>query len=148
MTTMTMNAQSILKNLAEVSRDGQKGFAAAAEGVKDAKLRGVFETASRRCALGAKELEDEVANLGGSVPTEGAISAAFHQAWTNLKNAITGGDDKAILEQCERGEDAAKAACQTALKEDVPPYVHDMIERQYKGVVENHDLIKQLRDAA
>ena len=62
--------------------------------------------------------------------------------------AITGGDDKAILQECERGEDAAKTAYQKALKEDVPPYVHDIIERQYKGVVENHDVIKQLRDAA
>ncbi|MFO1101369.1 MAG: PA2169 family four-helix-bundle protein [Methylocystis sp.] len=148
MTTMTMNAQSVLKSLAEVSRDGEKGFAAAAEAVKDAKLRSVFETASHRCALGAKELEEEVSNLGGSAPTEGVISAAFHRAWTNLKAAITGGDDKAILQECERGEDAAKTAYQKALKEDVPPYVHDIIERQYKGVVENHDVIKQLRDAA
>ena len=145
---MTTDAQSVLKNLAEVSHDGEKGFATAAHATKDEKLRSTFERASQRCAVGARELEEAIVNLGGTLPTEGTIAGTLHRAWTNLKAIVAGGDDKAILEECERGEDVAKAAYQDALKEELPIYVHDIIDRQYKGVVENHKLIKQLRDAA
>ncbi|TLG71829.1 PA2169 family four-helix-bundle protein [Methylocystis sp. B8] len=145
---MTGDPQSVLKNLAEVSRDGEKGFASAAEAAKDQKLRRVFEKASQRCALGAQELEEEIVNLGGSPSTQGSTLGALHRAWTKLKAVITDGDDKTILEECERGEDVAKTEYQKALEEDLPPYVHDIIERQYKGVMENHDLIKRLRNAA
>lgn len=79
---------------------------------------------------------------------EGTISATLHRAWTNLKAAVVRSDDKAVLDECERGGDLAKAAYQRALKEDLPLYVRDLVDRQYKGVVENHDLIKRLRDAA
>jgi uncharacterized protein (TIGR02284 family) len=72
----------------------------------------------------------------------------MHRVWTNLKAAVTGGDDKAILIECERGEDAAKAAYQEALKSDLPADVQTLVQRQYKGVMENHDLIKRLRDTA
>jgi len=145
---MTTNAQSVLKSLAELSRNGQKGFANAAAAVKDEKLRGVFEGASERCALGAQELEEAIVNLGGDPTREGTTPGAIHRAWTNLKATITGGDNKAVLEECERGEDVAKAAYQSALEEDLPIYARDIIDRQYKGVLENHDLIKRLRDAA
>jgi uncharacterized protein (TIGR02284 family) len=70
----------------------------------------------------------------------------MHRARTNLKTAVTGGDDKAILVECERGEDAAKAAYQEALRSDLPVDVQTLIQSQYKGVIENHDLIKRLRD--
>lgn len=142
------DAKSVLRNLAEISRDGEKGFATAAHATRDDKLRSTFERASQRCALGARELEDAMVNLGGTPTAEGTITGALHRAWTNLKAAVAGGDDKAILDECERGEDVAKAAYQNALKENLPIYVHDIIDRQYKGVIENHDLIKRLRDAA
>lgn len=145
---MTMNAQSVLKSLAEVSRNGQKGFATAAAAVKDEKLRGVLERASERCALGAKELEEAIGLLGGDPASVETTPGPIHRAWTNLKATIAGADNKAVLEECERGEDVAKAAYQNALEEDLPIYARDVIDRQYRGVLENHDLIKRLREAA
>lgn len=145
-----MGAQALatLKNLAEVSRDGEKGFVAAAEGVKDENLKSTFQRAAARCALGARELDDEIVKLGGMPSDAGSVSGAMHRAWTNLKAAITGGDEAAILSECERGEDVAKAAYEKALNEDLPTDVATIVKRQYQGVRENHDLIKQLRDAA
>jgi uncharacterized protein (TIGR02284 family) len=145
---MTSNAESVMKNLAEVSREGERGFATAAQVVKDEKLRGILERASQRCAIGVRELEEAIVNSGGTVTDEGTISAALHRAWTNLKAAIARSDDRAVLDECERGEEFAKAAYQQALKQDLPLFARDLVDRQYKGVVENHDLIKRLRDAA
>jgi uncharacterized protein (TIGR02284 family) len=86
--------------------------------------------------------------LGGSTTDAGTLAGAAHRLWTNLRAAITGGDDKAILEECERGEDVAKAEYEKALKADLAPEVIALVRRQYAGVVENHDLIKRLRDTA
>lgn len=85
---MTSNAESVMKNLAEVSREGERGFATAAQVVKDEKLRGILERASQRCAIGVRELEEAIVNSGGTVTDEGTISAALHRAWINLKAAI------------------------------------------------------------
>jgi uncharacterized protein (TIGR02284 family) len=65
----------------------------------------------------------------------------------NLKSAITGKDELAILTECERGEDVAKAAYAKALKADLPPNVRSIVERQYQGVKQNHDRVRDLRNA-
>lgn len=142
------NVISTLTHLAEISRDGAKGFADAADAVRSANLKTTLQSASRRCETGARELDSAIASLGGQTDDSGTVAGAMHRAWTNLKAEVTGGDDKAILVECERGEDAAKAAYQEALRSDLPVDVQTLVQRQYKGVMENHDLIKRLRDTA
>jgi len=68
-----------------------------------------------------------------------------HRGWMNLKAAASGRTDLAILEECERGEDVAKARYRKAL-EDVPEDIRMVVQRQYDGVVRNHDQIRDLRD--
>ncbi len=52
-----------------------------------------------------------------------------------------------MLDECERGEDAALARYRKALKETLPADVRSILERQYQGAQRNHDQIKALRDA-
>ena len=63
-----------------------------------------------------------------------------------MKSAMTTYDDKAILEEAERGEDNAKARYTKALRSPLPPEVKMLVERQMQGVQRNHDQIKMLRD--
>ena len=139
---------AVLNTLSEISRDGEAGFKAAAEAVKDARVKSTLTAAASRCATGAAELENEITKLGGTTTRSGSVAGALHRAWTDIKAAITGGDDKAILAECERGEDAAKAAYEKALQADLPVDVATIVRRQYQGVRQNHDLIKDMRDAA
>jgi uncharacterized protein (TIGR02284 family) len=145
--TMT-DAISVLTHLADISRDGAKGFSDAADAVKSANLKTTLKSASERCEMGARELDAEISKLGGEPSSTGTIGGAMHRAWTNLTATVTGGDDKAILNECERGEDVAEAAYEEALQADLPMELKSTIRRQYTGVKENHDLIKRLRDAA
>ena len=69
----------------------------------------------------------------------------MHRGWMNSKAAASGRTDLAILEECERGEDVAKARYRKAL-EDVPEDIRMVVQRQYDGVVRNHDQIRDLRD--
>ena len=72
----------------------------------------------------------------------------MHRAWTNLKAALTSRSEQAVLEEVERGEDAAKDAYQQAIGQPLPPEIRSMVQRQYQGVKENHDRVRSLRDAA
>jgi uncharacterized protein (TIGR02284 family) len=56
-------------------------------------------------------------------------------------------DEAAVLAECERGEDVAKTAYEDALKKDLPADVRSMIEREYEGVKQHHDRVRQLRNA-
>jgi uncharacterized protein (TIGR02284 family) len=63
-----------------------------------------------------------------------------------VKEAVSARDDKAILEEVERGEDYAKAQYKKALEQALPANVKSVVERQYQGVLANHDKVRAMRD--
>jgi len=139
-----------LNDLIEISNDGKEGFKSCAENVKSEspKLKALLQERSQGCAQASDELKALVRTLGGT-PADGTTAAgALHRGWLNVKTAIIGKTDRAVLEECERGEDAAKLVYRKALAKELPESIRILVERQYQGVLRNHDLIKQLRDEA
>ena len=143
---MSTNVVSVLNDLVETSKDGEKGFLKAAEDTRDPSLKLLFQDRAEDCARGARELQDLVQRLGGKPETGGSVGGALHRGWVDVKSAVTGRDDHAILAECERGEDVAKKNYRQALDKDLPADVRAIVERQYQGVMENHDRIRDLRD--
>ncbi|HKG21217.1 MAG TPA: PA2169 family four-helix-bundle protein [Blastocatellia bacterium] len=138
---------SVQNNLIETCRDGQNGFKEAAENVKDSRLKEFFYEVSQERARFVGELQQLVRDLGGDPENTGSTAAALHRAWIDIKGKLTGMDDQAILNECERGEDSAVGAYRDALKDDLPANMRSVIERQYQSVLEVHDRIKALRDS-
>ncbi len=144
---MSKNAVSVLNDLVETSKDGQLGFEKAAQDAHDPQLKTLFQTRATECARSAGELQSEVQRLGGDPETGGSTTGALHRGWVNLKSAVTERSDHDILAECERGEDAAKKRYHDALdKGDLPTDIRALVERQYQGVLHNHDRIRDLRD--
>jgi uncharacterized protein (TIGR02284 family) len=137
---------SILNDLTETSKDGEYGFYTCAEHVKDMELKKVFTAAAERCAEGAKELQEQVRLLGGDPEKHSSVAGSLHRAWVDIKATIMGRDEPAVLEECERGEDAAKKAYEEALAKGLPDDIRSIIQRHYQSVVENHDLVRALRN--
>lgn len=143
---MSDNITSILNDLVETSKDGEKGFRTAAEDTKNAELQAVFLRRAQDCATGAADVQQLVVRLGGKPDEGGSVAGAVHRGWVNLKAAVSGRTDLAILEECERGEDVAKARYRKALEETLPEDIRVVVQRQYDGVLRNHDQIRDLRD--
>src|SRR4051794_5224301 len=101
------DAISTLNTLIETCKDGQEGFKDAAEGVERSDLKTFFYEMSQQRAQFVGELQSLVRDLGGDPETSGSIAGAMHRGWINIKSAVTGKDEKAILNECERGEDTA-----------------------------------------
>jgi len=140
------NAISVLNNLIETCKDGELGFKTAAEGLKSAEFKTKFLEYSRQRAEMARELQSEVRRLGGDPENAGSVSASLHRGWIDIKSAVTGKDDHAILAEAERGEDVAKAAYENALKETLPGSALTVVQQQAAKVRQAHDHVRDLRD--
>lgn len=139
---------STLNNLIETCKDGQEGFKQAAEGVERSDLKSIFYEYSQQRSQFAGELQGLVRELGGDPETSSSVSGAIHRGWINIKSVVTGKDDGAILNECERGEDVAKNAYKEALQANLPANVSEVLQRQSSEVQAAHDKIKALRDSA
>ena len=135
-----------LNELIETSRNGQKGFDACAKHAKAPELKSVFTTRAGECERAAEELEAQVHACGGRPERGGTAAGALHRGWLAVRSSLTGFDDHAMLEECERGEDVALHHYRKALEKDLPPEVRSLIARQCEGVQRNHDQIRALRD--
>ena len=137
---------TLLNELVETSKNGEKGFLAAADDTKNPELKALFQRRAADCGAGATELQTAVTQLGGKPETSGTVAGAVHRGWLNLKAAVAGRTDLAILEECEKGEDVAKKDYGDALKETLPENIRALIQKQYDGVLKNHDQIRDLRN--
>lgn len=138
---------SVINGLIETCKDGQEGFKQAAEGVQNSQLKSAFYEFGQQRAQFAGELQNIVRELGGDPENSGSFAGALHRGWINIKSAVTGQDEGAILNEAERGEDSAKNAYQEALEKNLPANVYDVVQKQYTAVQNAHDRVKALRDA-
>ncbi|MFP3566509.1 ferritin-like domain-containing protein [Paraburkholderia sp. SIMBA_030] len=143
---MATNVVSVLNDLIETSKDGEKGFRRAVDDAHDAQLKTMLLACAEDCMRGARELQDVVQGLGGKPEAHGSMSGALHRGWVDVKSAVTDRSDHEILAECEKGEDVAKKRYHDALEKDLPLDVRSIVERQYQGVLQNHDRVRDLRD--
>ena len=147
MATTNNDVISTLNNLIETCKDGENGFRTSAEGVQNSELQTLFNQYAQQRAQFASELQSEVRRLGGDPETTGSVAATLHRGWINIKSAVAGNEESAVLAECERGEDSAVRNYQDALNENLPADVQSIIQRQYAQIKEAHDRVRSLRDA-
>jgi len=136
-----------LNDLIETSKDGERGFHACGDAVKSPDIKDFCERKAMQCRVGAAQLQAIVHEMGGNPDESGSTAGSLRRFWVNIRSTIAGMADHAILEECERGEDAAKKAYEQALRQELPGDVRRVVERQYQAVRANHDRVKELRNA-
>lgn len=142
------NAVSVIEDLIETCKDGQKGYQDAASHVKRTDLKTYFNEQSLERSRFAGELEAELIRFGKpDKKVSGSVGASLHRAWIDTKVSL-GAGDKSILESVEVGEDNAKESYQKALSGSLPANLAEIIRRQAASVQRAHDKVKSLRDTA
>jgi uncharacterized protein (TIGR02284 family) len=147
MTNDMNDFRSTLNDLIETSKDGQEGFQTSAEKLKDPEIRTIFLKLSRQRASFAGELQAEVTRIGGEPAKSGSTAGAIHRGWIGLKSALTGDSDQAILEEAERGEDAAVKNYREALNKELPSDLESIVSRQFSEIQQSHNAVRELRDS-
>ena len=123
-----------LNGLIEICRDGARGFQFAAAHVADPELKRLFTDTARQRDLFAAELLPYAYRLGGDSDAAGTAQGALHRGWMRLRDAISGYDERMILDEARRGESAAVAAYKDAIDSLLPPSARPLIERQYRDI--------------
>jgi len=137
---------SMLIDLIETSKDGERGFALASKDNREPGLTGMLKEGEESCRAAAAELQEQVRQLGGEAEDGGTVKATVHRGWISVKAVMISRDSKSILEECERGEDYAKTRYEDALKLDLPEPARLIVERQYQSVIATHGRVRNLRN--
>jgi uncharacterized protein (TIGR02284 family) len=136
----------VLNDLIESSKDGEYGFRASAEHLRNTTTQQLFLRRAEECRHAALELQALVTELGGTAEDTGTAAGAVHRGWVAVKATLSGYTDLSILEDVERGEDIAVRRYREALENDLPPRVRAIIEGQHQGAKRNHDQMRSLRE--
>ncbi len=84
--------------------------------------------------------------LGGDPSDTGSVAGAAHRAFLDFRQMFSARDDKAIVEEVERGEDYIKEKYQTALSSaNLEPERRAIVERAYQSVRAGHDRVSALK---
>jgi uncharacterized protein (TIGR02284 family) len=142
---MSSDVASVLNELIETAKDGEEGFKTAAEKVKQSDLKALFSKYATQRATYARELQAAVSQLGEKPAEHGHIAGSLHRGWINLKEALSKNEDKAIIDEAEAGEDAAKKAYAEALGKSLPTDIRALIEKQNAGILEAHNTVRNLK---
>jgi len=139
-------AISTLNTLIATTIDSVTGYEDSAQNIDNERFREIFrQRASERQEV-VQQLREEVRRLGGEAEDGGSFLGKTHQRFVDLKAAVTGRDERSIINEVERGEDYLKDKWQTALQSsDLHGETHDLIERCYGSVKSGHDQMSQLK---
>ncbi|ADV67091.1 PA2169 family four-helix-bundle protein [Deinococcus maricopensis] len=145
---MLTNEQTLdkLQYILGTLKDGEVGYKDAAEHTTDPSIRTLMLEGHQQRSQLVGEIEQHIARLGGAPQERSSVGAALHRTWLNVRDALTGKDDYAVVAEAERGEDAAVENYQDVLKEEgLPADVRSVIESQYTQVKGMHDRVRDLK---
>jgi uncharacterized protein (TIGR02284 family) len=136
---------SVLNGLIETTLDSVKGFSDAAEDAEGSYTPFFREMTQERSEV-ASRLQALVGTLGGDPEQHSSYGAAAHRGFMNLKEAIMGRNDRAVIEEVERGEDYLKTKYEAALEDgDLSPQAREAIEQAFQSVRKGHDRASALK---
>jgi len=142
--------EKVAKDLVETLKDGERGFAAAAEKLRDGdrpQWATTLQAFSEQRAGFRREIVALGHEYGDDVDESGSAAAALHRGWISLKDALTGDDAGSVLGAAVTGEDHAVSEYDSALEQDLSAGFRDVVTRQRAAVVAARDEVKALQIA-
>jgi len=134
--------RDVLYHLVDLCRDGERGFRAAADHVRDPTLKALFTELATQRKQFAEELLPHLQRLGSPPLAEGTSAGRLHRQWMTLKGLVPGRHDHHIVTEAERGEQVALDAYEDALNGMLPPTVSGLVESQREAILKATDRIR------
>ena len=142
--------EKVAKDLVETLKDGERGFASAAEKLRDSD-HPAWATTLQGLSEQRAGFRREIVALGDAygddVDESGSAVAALHRGWISLKDALTGDDAGSVLGAAVTGEDHAVSEYEKALEQDLSAGFREVVSRQHAAIVAARDEVKALHVA-
>jgi uncharacterized protein (TIGR02284 family) len=148
---MANNSEVIetLNDLILINNDRVAGYEKAYDETKDIEtdLRAMFNKLADDSRGFVLDLKGEVTKLGGEPESGTMASGKLYRVWMDIRSVFSTDNRRAVLENAESGEDAAKKAYEEALKDnELPADIRQLILAQQTSILQAHDSIKKQRD--
>ena len=137
---------STVNSLITTTIDSANGFERSAEDADMPQFIEMFRTFAQERRQVVGMLQEHVRKLGGTPNDDGSLKADLHRRWVDLRDAISKGGDKEVIEEVERGEDYLKAKYDSALEDTkLSPETMAVIRDAYQSVRAGHDRASALK---
>lgn len=133
MSTNDQNKEIVktIKGLIEICKDGEKGYKDASERVDHEEFKTILYRLSQQRAMFRGELENDlIKDFGEEAKSSDSVASKLHRGWLDFKSGLKGNDTKAVLEECERGEQHAIDKYTEALNGKLPSYLDERVRNQ------------------
>ncbi|HEY4065889.1 MAG TPA: PA2169 family four-helix-bundle protein [Burkholderiaceae bacterium] len=138
----------LMNELVETARDGVHGFRTCAMHATADELRQSLEQRARAWELNVGELNNMIAEYGGTATTHGSMIGAAQRGWLRLREAVSAVNDGDLLLDGEHGEDHALARYRKAGNaNDLPDAVRELINRQADAIEAHRNELQRQRAA-
>lgn len=138
-----------LQQLLEKNYDAEKGFTKAMKDAKNQNLKTFLQQQAAQRGRFVNELTHEIRTLNKEPKDSGSFTGDLHRAWIDIKSAVSGNEDEAVLEECIRGEKASWEEYDNKLKEEnFPPNISNVIQKQASEIHNTLSKVKTLEDLA
>ena len=135
---------TILKDLMEISKDGEQGYKDASDDIDDKELSVILLDYSVQRGEFVNKLRDTIQRLGGETELAGSILGILHRRWMDVKFAVAGSNSVSVLTECLRGDTAALEKYEIHLDQVLPDNIRSVVLNQYEIVKFNFDSITKL----
>lgn len=139
---------SVLNDLIKVNQDRINAYKNAEAATKQrTEFTVLFDEIIQQGATFIKELQDEIASYGLSVPSVKLQSTRVYKTWSDFEISFKGRSNKELLAACEYGEAALESVYDNALDETgIPANVVTLILKQKRELRATHYTIKRHRN--
>lgn len=134
-----------LNRLLTISHDAEEGYQEAAKNADGSELKSLFTQQAQQRGEFGTELDREIRALGGEPDGGTSVAADLHRAWINLKSVFSSNDDKATVEECQRGDKEALDTYNNVLQEtDLAASTRELLLRQKQAIDTAHSSMARL----
>lgn len=136
---------TMLNRLIVTAKNSESSLRAAAEEAYHDTLKQSLSAYSQFFGDAAHEMQQAVHKLGGRPAEIGTFGNTLHRTLMHLKVTAMGRREDVILDEVESDEVKAEQQLAEAVKEDMPPQIHELLERHYWSAQHHHGTIRELR---
>jgi uncharacterized protein (TIGR02284 family) len=138
-----------LQMLLQKNYDAEKGFKQAITKTDSQNLKDFLRRQALKHNRFATELDRELHLLNETPKEEGSFTGKLSRAWMDIKVAVSGNHDEAILEECVRGEKDSAEEYEEALdKNKFSPQLEEVLRKQLREIKLMITEVKYMEDLA
>lgn len=136
-----------LQVLLQKNYDAEKGFKKAITKTENENLKEFLKRQASKHNRFTTELDKEIRSLNAKPKEEGSLAGKLSRAWMDIKVAVVANDDKAILEECIRGEKNSAEEYEEALDENkFPSHIEEILKKQLNDINTMIAEVKSMED--